>query len=277
MLLNGGKAANGPLLSPVAFRTLTTPVLSDYAFGFRVKSADGSPALWHGGSIAGFKARIEAKPDEGFGVILLTNGIDDMDLMSWIVETVRRAYHGQDPTSPPPLPAPAPSADTFAGTYRDAAGNALTVRSADGGMMIDGASAISLRRIGPDIFAAPIDAADADAYIFTPEGVSHGAVWFARASARPSASEYRALVGHYSSHNPEGPDNRIFVRNGELMMRSFGEGAKGDTRLLATPDGSYRPSAPAGSPERYRFDTLIDGHMLRMLASGQPVYRVDTP
>ncbi len=277
MLLNRGALPGGRLLSPAAFRALTTPILSDYAFGLRTRAADGSPTLFHGGAIAGFRARIEARPADGFGIVLLSNGIDDPELAAWIVETVHRAYHGEAPTEPPPLPAPPPPAEHFAGTYRDAAGKVLIIRAGAGGLLVDGPDLIALHRIGPDIFAAPSDAPDVDAYIFTNEGVSHGADWFARGKALPVPKEYRALVGHYTSHNPEGPDSRIFVRDGALMLRNIGEGAKGDIKLLPLGNGTYRLAEPDQNPERLRFDTVIEGRALRLLVSGQPVYRVDTP
>lgn len=277
MLLNDGATSHGPLLSSAAFRALTTPVLADYAFGLVTKAEDGSPALRHSGAIAGFRARIEARRDDGFGIVILSNGLDDPKLAGWIVETVRRAYHGMSPLSPPPPPAPRPSIAAFAGTYRDADGHELTIRTAGGMLLIDGARPIPLQRLGNDIFAAPTDAPDINAYIFTDEGVSHGSAWFARGKATATPEPYRALVGHYSSHNPEGPDTRIFVRNGALTIREDGDGPKGDVQLLPADDGAYRRAAPTGDPERYTFDTVIQGHALRLLASGQPVYRVDTP
>jgi hypothetical protein len=38
---------------------------------------------------------------------------------------------------------------------------------------------------------------------------------------------------------------------------------------------TFRPESPDFNPERYVFDSVVDGHALRLLVSGMPMYRVD--
>jgi hypothetical protein len=63
----------------------------------------------------------------------------------------------------------------------------------------------------------------------------------------------------------------IFVRNGRLTAaRHPGEGET----LVRLGPGLFRPASPDFNPERYRFDTIVDGVALRMTFSGMPMYRM---
>jgi hypothetical protein len=37
----------------------------------------------------------------------------------------------------------------------------------------------------------------------------------------------------------------------------------------------FRPAAPDFNPERYSFDSVVEGHALRLFASGMPMYRME--
>lgn len=278
MLLNGGVTPKGPLLSPAAFQALTTPAQDGYALGLLTKAPDGSNALWNSGAIAGFKTLVDARPADGVGVVVLSNGMADIHLADWIVETIHRAYRDQPPTAPPLPLQPPPPAASFAGLYRDAGGKRLTLRAEHGILAIERDDrAEPLRRNGADVFSTAADVADADAYIFAENGVSHGAEWYAKTAPAATPTGLKVLVGHYTAHNPEGPDSRVFVQDGMLMIRQSGETAGGDVRLLPAGETEFRPSAPVHNPERISFDTVVDGHALRMTVSGQHLYRIDTP
>jgi hypothetical protein len=112
--------------------------------------------------------------------------------------------------------------------------------------------------------------------------VSHGAQWyFTKAfsgKTEPAAPpEYCAYVGHFESNYPESPLARVFVRDGRLWaMMSLHEQAK-PTLLEPIAEGLFRLGDQVYSPERVRFDTIVDGAALRMTLSGVPLYRKDTP
>jgi len=44
--------------------------------------------------------------------------------------------------------------------------------------------------------------------------------------------------------------------------------------LVRLGQGLFKPASPDFNPERYRFDTIVDGVALRMTYSGMPAYRV---
>jgi len=47
------------------------------------------------------------------------------------------------------------------------------------------------------------------------------------------------------------------------------------TELVRLGDNLFRPSEPDFNPERYSFDSIVEGHALRLIRSGMPMYRVD--
>ena len=112
--------------------------------------------------------------------------------------------------------------------------------------------------------------------------MSHGAQWYlAKAFSGKTEpeipSECAAYVGHFENNGPEGPIARVFVRNGRLWaMMSLDEQPK-PTPLEPLGQGHFRLGEEAYSPERVRFDTVVDGRALRMTLSGVPLYRKDTP
>jgi D-alanyl-D-alanine carboxypeptidase len=97
-------------------------------------------------------------------------------------------------------------------------------------------------------------------------------------TAPAAPDDYLAYVGHYENHNPEGPRVRVFVRGSRLMALMEGEvPTTGIEALDRVGDATFRPAKPSYNPERLRFDTVVDGHALRLFVSGAPLYRVDTP
>jgi hypothetical protein len=64
----------------------------------------------------------------------------------------------------------------------------------------------------------------------------------------------------------------VFVRKGRLYAA---EGLSEAMELVRLGENLFRPSTPEFNPERYSFDTIVEGHALRLLWSGMPMYRVD--
>lgn len=298
--LNRGATLHGRLLSEKAFDELTTPVLNDYAYGLFVRHQDGDTVISHDGSIAGFHSHIEAHLNDGFGVVVLTNGGLDGDTEKWIAQVVKAAYHEQALPAAPKVPAK-PNLNDYAGTYRagnvgGSAGSALEVIVADDHLALRRADGNRvLERMGPDVFRETGPGSDSLPFFFFRSGdgktgkvtdVSHGAEWYAGkdfagtvAPAAPSA--YAAYVGHYAHHGPEGPAARVFVRNGALMMASGYDGPPQAPPEPLVPVGgnAFRPGKAdvAFNPERVRFDTIENGRALRLIKTGVPLYRMETP
>jgi len=85
--------------------------------------------------------------------------------------------------------------------------------------------------------------------------------------------EWRCYVGHYRAHNPWVSNFRIVVRKGKLLLI----GAAGDEdELVPLPGGDFQVGTEP-TPERLRFDTLVDGEAWHVRLSGGDYYRFFTP
>jgi D-alanyl-D-alanine carboxypeptidase len=292
-ILNRGKTDQGQLISAESFDLMTRPVIEDYAYGLASHQRDGESIIEHAGSIGGFHSYLEAHMNDGFAVVLLSNGPLERPTVDWIIDMLKAAHRGT------PLPAPlTPVAAVrdvgpYAGVYRARDGKTLEFRALDGELRLERPEApVRLLQMGADSFRAPPDDAAPYPFLFgraTQEAdapvveVSSGAAWYTNDRytdqvSHPPPDDYLTYVGHYENHNPEGPTARIFVRGNQLLALVDGEVPKEGVEVLKPlRRGLFRPSEPAYNPERYRFDTVIDGHALRLLVSGTPLYRVETP
>lgn len=297
-ILNRGMGPNGRVLSENSFRMLTTPGLEHYGLGLWNEQEDGHAVISHGGGIAGFRSYIEAHMDEGFALVFLSNGGIGTDLRKWVTEAVAAAFADRPP---PAAFTPEPdrlmaSLDDFAGSYglaSEPAGSRRTRLQFEvqgGRLVLKGAGDKPLQRIGVDAFRIAGDSEDTSAYIFTRANrkgdgavveVSHGAEWFVtRKFSGQAGSADRAFapyVGHYVFPGPEGPDYRVYIRSGELVGVADWAEEQFVEKFTPLDTGTFRVGEEAYSPERAHFDSIVDGHAQRLVISGVPLYRRDTP
>jgi CubicO group peptidase (beta-lactamase class C family) len=87
--------------------------------------------------------------------------------------------------------------------------------------------------------------------------------------------QWRPFIGHYRSHNAWLTNFRVAARDGRLW---WGCDHLSDERSPITPlaGGDFRVGVRDWSPERLRFDTIIDGVAQRALLSGAPYTRTFT-
>ncbi|MGN6377652.1 MAG: serine hydrolase domain-containing protein [Gaiellales bacterium] len=85
-----------------------------------------------------------------------------------------------------------------------------------------------------------------------------------------------SLIGHYRSHNPWLPNFRVAARDGGLV---FGSDCGYSERYPLAPlgNGEFRVGEQTWSPERLRFDSIIDGTAQRAFLSGAAYHRTFTP
>ncbi|MDP9374233.1 MAG: serine hydrolase, partial [Chloroflexota bacterium] len=107
----------------------------------------------------------------------------------------------------------------------------------------------------------------------------HGADWYtAERYTGPAAFDHPAnwiaYPGHYRSHNPWFSNFRIVLRKGTLLLI---HPAGQEEALVPLDDDTFRVGNTAHSPERLRFDTIVDGQALRVNLSGEYYYRALTP
>ena len=83
----------------------------------------------------------------------------------------------------------------------------------------------------------------------------------------------RRCVGRYRAHNPWLPTFAIAAGDGALVLGTDWMNGSYRIALTALDDDLFRVGDEPWTPERLRFDTLIDGAHQRAILSGTPYYR----
>jgi CubicO group peptidase (beta-lactamase class C family) len=85
-------------------------------------------------------------------------------------------------------------------------------------------------------------------------------------------ADYALFYGRYRSYNPWLPGFRVEQRESGLTASlAWGD----DKPLTQVGDAEFRVGEEDWSPERLRFDAVVDGHALRANLSGETYYRSD--
>jgi hypothetical protein len=84
-------------------------------------------------------------------------------------------------------------------------------------------------------------------------------------------------LGRYRAHNPWLPTFLIAASDHDLVMGSDWLDGSCREPLRPVADGAFRVGDPDWSPERLRFDTIVDGRAQRAVHNGMPYYRAFTP
>ena len=112
----------------------------------------------------------------------------------------------------------------------------------------------------------------------------HGADWYVNDRYQGPTSfgtppEWDAFPGHYRAHNPWATNFRVVRRKGQLWLvfPVAPDGFEDEQPLVPLGDGSFRAGADDTSPERVRFDVVVDGKALRAVLSDGVYERDFTP
>jgi len=294
--MNEGRGDRGPVVDSESFALMTSSGLveedgSSYGYGLRRWTDDGHTHLGHGGDMPGFASSMHADVEAGFGVVVLINGMEWED---YPIDVVRyglrllRAHAAGDAlpeASPRPDQAAVPNVEDYAGSYRDPeTGSDLVLVAENNGMAaeVDGKRA-RLLRTNEDRFLLPMPdferfelrAVRRDGAVTS---MVHGPRRWVREGAsddaRPHDPALAAFEGHYRSPSPWLTNFRVVQRNGALVWIMPGGWEEPMTPLG---DGLFRVGGEAWSPERLRFDAVVDGRALRANRSGCDYYRAFTP
>ncbi len=297
MLLNRGAGPSGSVLASESFSRLTEPLIEasagiGYGLGIATQEVDGHSCLGHGGGMVGYLSDLYGDLDAGFGAVAFVNGPGRPGAITRYAVALLRAVAEDQPL--PDLPAEenrsaVPDAAGYAGVYR-AGARRLTVVPGDDSLSIiapDGAVA-PLRRAGKDTFLVnhpafarfPLQFGRQEERVVE---VWHGADWYAgEGYTGPTVFEvpdgWEAYPGHYRSHNPWGTNFRVLLRGGQLWIIDSGgiEGVADEEALIPIAPGCFRIGDDPASPERLRFDVVVDGQALRAIRSGAEYARFFT-
>jgi CubicO group peptidase (beta-lactamase class C family) len=252
-----------------------------YGNGIARVTIDGRDYLHHTGGMVSFSSSLHVDPEAGVAAFASANvhyalNYRPRDVTTYACSLIRALRAGE------PFPDPKPTRPTvekprrFAGVYTAQTGDVIEI--------VAGPDAIRMRRNGlesamqqatPSLFTSEEPQFAVTGIAFDIEGDRAARLWvgdveYARdpaAGYRPAAApDLQVIAGRYDSDDRwAGPlyiyarDARLWIGNSEPLVRD----ATGDWRL----------ALEESSPERIRFDGVINGRPHRMLYSGAPFIR----
>ncbi|HRW93870.1 MAG TPA: serine hydrolase domain-containing protein [Thermotogota bacterium] len=287
MLLQGGK----PVLSESAFTQMTTPhqkgdhmVWGDYGYGIYVFRDRGQTMLGHGGDQPGYDAFLFANPQAGIGGTMLCATPYPQGLVPGIIDFVHSLI---DPAFSPDLVVrpdffTLDNPEKYTGTFHSASTTIQTVAKAKKLFLHVEGKQVPLEDKGwhsflphhPDWRTFVLE------FPFEEDGSLHRVTWGPevfrsepREQPTPTRDEWKAFTGHYRCDNPWHTNFRIILRQDELF--------------LVEPDGEPRPLFPLEeslfqldektSPDRIRFERVVEGKAMRAVLNTMPYGRTFTP
>jgi CubicO group peptidase (beta-lactamase class C family) len=295
LLLNEGRG----VVEPASFALMSTPMAVDedtgerYGYGLRWTEAR---LLGHSGSTVGYAAHASCDPATGFGVAICTNGFGPrIPLATFALDTLAAAAGGGSLPEVPPLsdPRSVTDAERYAGAFAGPAGSLHVTANGDRITAALGGAGARLLAFDPgDPGSFLVDDRDLDRYVLRFEVGADGGAEVAHhgpdryetgggskegATSR-TGDAWQALAGHYRSHDPWASHIRVFLRDGEPWLQdpAHDEMRYHERPLRALPDGSFRVGE-TWSPDRIRFDTVIDGRATKAVYDCAPMYRTFTP
>lgn len=287
-LIAAGRGRGAPLLSDAGAARFSRPTIdapgwaiagSKYANGLAVVRVGGRDLLHHTGGMLSFNSAIHADPQGGVGAFASTNvGLvpyRPRDITAFACERLRAASEGAASPPPPPAPPAPPPLAEYLGRYEGRGGRPLVVSEIGRTLSARiGDEAVAMDPSAPDVFVATAPQALADPLVFRRDGQSVTRAWLGGAefvrvsdgrrvasSSPPTPESLRRLTGWYRSDDPWAGSFRV-VAHGEALFLQDG------TPLTPLADGGYRVGDKDWSPERLRFDAVVEGRPQRAILSG---------
>jgi D-alanyl-D-alanine carboxypeptidase len=303
MLLNRGRGARDRLLSEAGFAAMTQRIIAIgedaeptcYGYGIYALTVDGHSCVGHTGGMVGYSAGMIGDLDDGLGAFAIVNGPGDPNAIAFkALALLRAAQRGDTPAAAPEPPDPTLTDDAaaYAGAYRGDTGTLRLVAEDDRLVLKhDGERLVLEPYYEDDTFIVPHPAYDRFVFRFGRQAdggevveLFHGAGWYVNDRYQGPTSfgtppEWDAFPGHYRAHNPWATNFRVVRRKGQLWLvfPVAPDGFEDEQPLVPLGDGSFRAGADDTSPERVRFDVVVDGKALRAVLSDGVYERDFTP
>ena len=288
-LIAAGHGEGAPLLSDAAARRFTTATIeapgwgiagARYANGLAVVDVGGRPLLHHTGGMLAFNSSIHADPQAGVAAFASTNlGLAPYrprDITAYACERLRVVVEGGLPPMPPAAPPKPPELGDYLGRYEARDGRRLAISAAPDGRAVvqfgDAASRFELA--APDVLIAASPQSTPEPLVFRRTGKAVARAWHAGSEYVRLQDERRvagfspatsaalmALTGHYVSDDPWAGGFRVTAQGEALFLDDIAP-------LAALPGGIFRIGDSDWSPERLRFEALLDGRPQRAVRSG---------
>ena len=284
-LIQAGRSEGAPLLSDALAAQWVAPTVdapgwsegTKYANGLAVVQVDGRTLLHHTGGMTSFSSSVHVDPAAGIACFASTNvgasGYRPRAITSWACGLFRTAAAGTAAPPPKPTTWTIDKPAGYAGTFQAADGDKLVVRPGGTGLQLACAGG-----------TCELEPAGDDAFLARDPRFARYALLVERKDGRPVAlwwgdKEYAADPAHLRGPAPAelavlaGRYDDVFSTS-RVVARPTGLFMDGTTPLTRLPDGSWRPGGDDWTPERYRFDAVLNGRPQRLNASGTDTWRV---
>ncbi|MBS0362878.1 MAG: serine hydrolase [Proteobacteria bacterium] len=287
-LAQAGQGKGAPILSDAAALRFTKATIdapgwavkgAKYANGLAVVPVGDRMVLHHTGGMLAFNSALHVDAQAGVGAFASTNiGLAPYrprDITAYACTRLREAIEGGPKADPAPMPPPKPDLAAYIGRYAGADGAVLTVTETPGGIAVGVSDVVSdFEAAGEDLFIATHPREQMQPLVFVRDGKPVVRVWrdgeeFVRLGASGPVTNFSpkappdlaALAGTYESDDPWHGTIRIVAHGDQLVV-------DGADPLVRLGDGSWRLGEKSWSPERIRFDAVVDGKPTRAIVSG---------
>ena len=297
MILNRGAVPNGRILSEESFNLFIKPSIkspfrgeeASYGYGLWNSDMEGHTRLRHTGGMVAFSSSIDVDMTSGVGAFASVNaslrgGYRPVAVTRYAIDLLNASLADKplpDAPSSPPSPIEISNAADYAGTYTTVDGNKLEL-VADGTklFLVHRGERIQLERGGGDSFIVKHPEFEIFQLGFVRDEQKavteayHGANWYMGAKYNgpktfEAPKEWEGYVGHYTNDSAWYGDLRVVLRKGQLYLN-------GQQRLTPRPDGKFGFGDPE-QPDRFSFETIVDGRAMRASYSGIIYRRTFTP
>ena len=296
LFLNQGKFENKQLFSEDTMALMTSPFVEvrghHYGYGLHVDKINGRTHIGHNGGTIGYLATMLGDLDAGFGVIIFVNGPADCDkdaIAEYTLELMQTTRSDNPPPLPPPTidPRQIENAADYAGIYKSddktiqlkAEGKQLILVDPDGDIVLEERNKEQFMANRPDLTLYLLSFKREGGQVV---GFGHGADIYAKVGANWELRQidfpdrWNAYPGHYRAHNPWFSNFRVFLRGGQLFTSYVEYQTYYETLLVELAEGEFQLGQQK-TPNRLRFDTIVNGQALRANFYGGDYYRYFTP
>lgn len=297
VLLNRGQS----LLHPDSFNKLIQPLIPTgdslhgemYGLGLNIRQIDGHQVIGHSGGMVGYTTDLLADLDAGLGVVVLTNGLGNPEIISqyalklFLSATESNLFPEPRFTDPYKVENP----NEYLGRY--SCGNKTFIISLKEHTLyldFEGES-ILLEPKEKDTFLIPHPSWDMFLLRFgrgsnqsSPPGSQiieafHGPDWYINACYQGETSyevplEWFSYTGHYRSHNPWLTNFRVVVQKNTLVLIQQWDSSE---PLHQIASARFRVGSESLSPEFIEFDMILNGKAMRANLSGGAYSRTFSP
>jgi hypothetical protein len=291
-LIAAGSGKGAPLLSDASATFFTKPSIlspdfgpkAQYAAGIAVVEFDGRPLIHHTGGMIAFSSSIHVDAPAGAACFASTNcnieGYRPRQISAYATQLLRAAREGRPLPQPPVIDVGDTIKDpaSYAGRFTSASGESFEIKTVGEGLaMVYQGKQVPIQRKGGALLAAHprFDLYLVD--VVRKDGKATDAWWgpmhFSAGGtpqAAPVPAELQALAGRYDNDDPWLGTFRIVARPDGLYLG-------GTDRIAKLADGSWGDASDKGSPERFRFDAMVNGQALRLNFSGVDFWRKPEP